>query len=482
MKLANNLNNHPQIKDKILLENEKKYSDNFKKYLFIFLLSISYNIAQAKESGHVDMMEWLRGIHISNHNNHNDKNIDTFTSKTLNDYNGKHELSIHRKIDTAFSKLKSIEHNITKEGDRSISLAFYEKGEIKTITIPVFSNNTTYQSIHTKEGYNIIVNGDKDIGVNQDYIIINKSGKRLEHIGTKRAPYIGNKYSDEAVYYAPANDKENKEIEGYGMKYLQFIIDSGMEILNDNNYFNDLTEEERKILKDTVLSLFIVEHIDPIRFQNMKSDRHRQGLIKKYLREVGLNRDSTSSYLVNKVGAGGIGQITGKTYDLIKNNIVIKDIPSLDLPHKDTGRKDPIISAIIALIHCNDTYIRIKGNSYYKDNIDLDILQNYMPLLMVDYNAGASRLNQIVKDAIINYQKIKAHRTGYKYRKNRMSSHNKKQRETIIKDQQIYNSKLSGDDIWKLLTREKRTTNKYNKQGETGNYIQKARLVTQVIP
>ena len=109
--------------------------------------------------------------------------------------------------------------------------------------------------------------------------------------------------------------------------------------------------------------------------------------------EYGLNQDTSFNHLINFLGAGGMMQIMQKTYRDVRLRMIARKLflPEEISEDANEGRKDPLISAIIAMYLCYDNYL-VKGkilSGKRDDEIEL--------ALVAMYNGSPNLLTKILK-------------------------------------------------------------------------------------
>ncbi|MCR4285547.1 MAG: lytic transglycosylase domain-containing protein [Candidatus Kaiserbacteria bacterium] len=196
-------------------------------------------------------------------------------------------------------------------------------------------------------------------------------------------------YVEYVTYTPPAEHLVSKEIVGSGKEYVSVVLESAHTVLSHR-----MTQSNQKVLKichDICKRLAIVEHVDPIALvkaekkEGKETDAHvearRKAFYQKMYAEYGLNQDTSFNHLINSVGAGGMMQIMRKTYTDIRARLIVRKIFLPDEIPEDAneGRRDPLMSAIIALYLCYDNYL-VKGKTLSRlrdDEIELALVSMY---------------------------------------------------------------------------------------------------------
>ena len=196
-------------------------------------------------------------------------------------------------------------------------------------------------------------------------------------------------YVQYVPYTPPAKHLVNKEVIGSGKEYVGVVLEAAHAVLSHR-----MTESNQKVLKichDICKRLAIVEHVDPIALvkaekkQGKETDAHVEARKKEFYQkmyaEYGLNQDVSFNHLINSLGAGGMMQIMRKTYTDIRKRLIVRKIFLPDEIPEDAneGRRDPLMSAIIALYLCYDNYL-VKGKVLSRlrdDEIELALVSMY---------------------------------------------------------------------------------------------------------
>lgn len=196
-------------------------------------------------------------------------------------------------------------------------------------------------------------------------------------------------YVEYVPYTPPASHLVNKEVVGSGKEYVGVVLEAAHTVLSHR-----MTRSNQKVLKichDICKRLAIVEHVDPIALvkaekkQGKETDAHvearRKLFYQRMYAEYGLNQDASFNHLINSLGAGGMMQIMRKTYTDIRARLIVRKIFLPDEIPEDAneGRRDPLMSAIIALYLCYDNYL-VKGKvlSHLRDDeIELALVSMY---------------------------------------------------------------------------------------------------------
>lgn len=196
-------------------------------------------------------------------------------------------------------------------------------------------------------------------------------------------------YVEYVPYTPPASHLVNKEVVGSGKEYVGVVLEAAHTVLSHR-----MTRSNQKVLKichDICRRLAIVEHVDPIALvkaekkQGKETDAHvearRKSFYQKMYAEYGLNQDASFNHLINSVGAGGMMQIMRKTYTDVRTRLIVRKIFLPDEIPEDAneGRRDPLMSAIIAMYLCYDNYL-VKGKILSRmrdDEIELALVSMY---------------------------------------------------------------------------------------------------------
>ena len=204
----------------------------------------------------------------------------------------------------------------------------------------------------------------------------------------KKKKFTGD-YVEYVPYTPPAEHLVSKEVVGSGKEYVGVVLDAAHTVLAHR-----MTQSNQKVLKichDICKRLAIVEHVDPIALvkaekkQGKETDAHvearRKAFYQKMYAEYGLNQDASFNHLINSLGAGGMMQIMRKTYTDIRKRLIVRKIFLPDEIPEDAneGRRDPLMSAIIAMYLCYDNYL-VKGKllSHLRDDeIELALVSMY---------------------------------------------------------------------------------------------------------
>jgi len=213
--------------------------------------------------------------------------------------------------------------------------------------------------------------------------VIDKKGKK------KIVKETAGAYVEYVPYIPPASHLVNKEVVGSGKEYVGVVLESAHTVLSHR-----MTKSNQKVLRichDICKRLAIVEHVDPIALlkaekkEGKETEAHvearRKVFFQKMYAEYGLNQDTSFNHLINSLGAGGMMQIMRKTYEDIRVRMIVRKIFLPDEIPEDAneGRKDPLISAIIAMYLCYDNYL-VKGKvleGKRDDEIELSLVSMY---------------------------------------------------------------------------------------------------------
>ncbi len=311
----------------------------------------------------------------------------------------------------------------TNSDFKSVVLGIMEDGVIKTLNVPdvgglsqsVRDNRGKGIYIHTEGAtkYRITLKDSPvDIGVSNRFRVekhVHAGGpeKFLSVYAVRRARYErklvekeivekGKKkkikvdeggYVEYVTYVPPGEHLVKKEVVGAGKEYIDVILNAAHKTLSDR-----LPKANQKILaicRDVCRRLAVVEHVDPklLNVAEQKEegkndiDTRRKLLFQKMYAEYGLNQDAAFNHLINGLGAGGMMQIMQKTYRDIRTRLLERNIfLSNEIPEDaNIGRKDPLISAIVAMYLCYDNYLpRTKFFSTKRDDeIELSLVAMY---------------------------------------------------------------------------------------------------------
>jgi hypothetical protein len=324
------------------------------------------------------------------------------------------------------TKAKEVLEQVPVSADRtSVALGLEENGVMKTLHIQnvqelskLRNGNGSGVYVH-REGdsrYHITLEDTSvDIGVSNRFRVQKHLGNEdlsdsLPIYAVKRSRYekklfvsevldkknkkkiekkVTGDYVEYVPYIPPAEHLVSKEVVGSGKEYVGVVLEAAHTVLAHR-----MTESNQKVLKichDICKRLAIVEHVDPIALvkaekkQGKETDAHvearRKQFYQKMYAEYGLNQDASFNHLINSLGAGGMMQIMRKTYTDIRARLIVRKIFLPDEIPEDAneGRRDPLMSAIIALYLCYDNYL-VKGkvlSSLRDDEIELALVSMY---------------------------------------------------------------------------------------------------------
>lgn len=213
--------------------------------------------------------------------------------------------------------------------------------------------------------------------------VLDKKGKK------KKVKEITGDYAGYVTYVPPAFHIIKKEVVESGKEYVDVVLESAHAVLSHR-----MTKSNQNVLKichDICKRLAIVEHVDPtilIKAEKKEGNEtesqveaRRKLLYQKMYAEYGLNQDVSFNHLINFLGAGGMMQIVRKTYIDTRNRLIERKIFLPDEIPEDVneGRRDPLISAIIAIYLCYDNYL-VKGKILSRlrdDEIELALVSMY---------------------------------------------------------------------------------------------------------
>jgi hypothetical protein len=204
------------------------------------------------------------------------------------------------------------------------------------------------------------------------------------------------------TYTPPSSRLTSKEVIKTGREYVDVVLNAGYDVLSQR-----MTSSNQKILalcRDIVKRLAVVEHVDPaVLMQAEKKDTtdidaqkeiRRRNVYQKMYAEYGLNQDRAFNHLINSVGAGGMMQIMYRTYVDVRGKLLAANIL---LPHEipedpNSGRKDPLISAIIAIYLCYDNFVIHKKMLATKRDDEIELA------LVSLYNGSPKLFKKIIED------------------------------------------------------------------------------------
>ncbi len=375
--------------------------------------------------------------------------------KLLQDYESKMSNPDFKITKAAREALKLIRHQTEiKDGteqDRNMSITFTHLNNTNpiSVTIPILHQDKKDPSKDERVIGKKFIKGSQeyklytdhpvhlDIGVANKFTITktDTNGVVTRHkvLAIKRAPYRkGGGYSKESVIYTPPSlgyitDTNVKA----GKEYIKFVTDTAGAILysilekstrGDTNLVKNF-KNKIDFVKKMVAKLMIVEHIDPGTHLNALSGDARyaginlKSLMAQSLTEYALNGSQAFAYLDNSSDAMGSLQIRSDTYSDLLNAAM--DYYGIDLKmlQKEpiSGRKNPIMAAVFAMILCYDNFMKLK-NTLRETNTELLKLlgespEAYETLLVSNYNASASLVHKCIK---ITMEKAKYDKKAFK--------------------------------------------------------------------
>jgi hypothetical protein len=341
----------------------------------------------------------------------------------------------------------------TNADSRSVVLAIEEQGVMKTLHVPevgelskrVHDGRGTGVYVHLEDGvkYHITLEDTGvDIGVSNRFVVQRHLGKgvlseSLPVYAVRRARYekklvtkevVENKkrkkvkvdeggYTEYVTYTPPAEHLTKKEAIGSGKEYVDTVLDAAYATLVQR------FPKESKVLpicRDICKRLAVIEHVDPValRLAEKKEDgdtdkeveTRKKTLYQKMYAEYGLNQNAAFNHLINPLGAGGMMQIMHKTYtdvrrELIGRNVFLpREIPE----DANEGRKDPLISAVVALYLCYDNY---RGRASFLGSKNPEEIELS---LVVMYNGSPNLYGKILNGGDAKKEKGKGKKTAPK--------------------------------------------------------------------
>ncbi len=226
--------------------------------------------------------------------------------------------------------------------------------------------------------------------------VLDKKGKK------KKVKEISGDYVEYVTYVPPASHLVKKEVIESGKEYVGVVLEAAHSVLSHR-----MTKSNQKVLKiclDICKKLAVVEHVDPIALVNAEKkdlneteshvEARRKSLYQKMYAEYGLNQDASFNHLINSLGAGGMMQIMRKTYEDVRARLIVRKVflPNEIPEDANEGRREPLISAIIAMYLCYDNYL-VKGKVLSErrdDEIELALVSMY--------NGSPNLLSKILKE------------------------------------------------------------------------------------
>lgn len=170
---------------------------------------------------------------------------------------------------------------------------------------------TLFDGVRPTKGFKVRIL--RQNGVNTQYEVVYPTGYAV--LALKRVVRADNIFKE--VTYTPyTHGIDTKELRWAGLEYLKNKLDQAQADLHDKN-IKSLAYGGRvadAIPKDVALTLAIIEHIDPSRFNAGVSMKH---LVSEVLIVLAANRENAHRYSVSKVGARGQFQFMQKTYESI---------------------------------------------------------------------------------------------------------------------------------------------------------------------
>jgi hypothetical protein len=227
--------------------------------------------------------------------------------------------------------------------------------------------------------------------------------KRLQNKeeGEQRGEGVGG-FVEYVTYTPPSSRLTSKEVIKTGREYVDVVLNAGYDVLSQR-----MTSSNQKILalcRDIVKRLAVVEHVDPAVLMHAEKkdttdidaqkEMRRKNVYQKMYAEYGLNQDRAFNHLINSVGAGGMMQIMYRTYVDVRGKLLAANIL---LPHEipedpNSGRKDPLISAIIAIYLCYDNFVIHKKMLATKREDEVELA------LVSLYNGSPKLFKKIIED------------------------------------------------------------------------------------
>jgi len=200
------------------------------------------------------------------------------------------------------SKPKTIEKNELGEFDILLAIENVKDREIQIVRV------------HPKLGAKsegVVVEPGKSNGVNTKFTITYPEHHIV--LALKRPVRHGTTFK-EAVYTPYSEGLDIPEVRKAGLDYLKNILDTAK---------NDLAvrkvrplSSDQFIADDVSLTLAIIEHIDPLKFESDKYPTEK--LIHETLVIMGTNKQSAYRYSASKAGARGLFQFIPDTYKRIE--------------------------------------------------------------------------------------------------------------------------------------------------------------------
>ncbi|MCF7815792.1 MAG: lytic transglycosylase domain-containing protein [Candidatus Pacebacteria bacterium] len=285
---------------------------------------------------------------------------------------------------------------------------------------------------------------------------VGKNGKE------KKVKETTGDYVEYVPYIPPSSHLVSKESVGSGKEYVGTVLEAAHSVLSHRMLKSN--QRVLSICHDICKRLAIVEHVDPIALiksekkEGNETELHvedrRKTFYQKMYAEYGLNQDASFNHLINSLGAGGMMQIMRKTYEDIRARMIVRKIFLPDEIPEDAneGRKDPLISAIIAMYLCYDNYL-VKGKvltGKRDDEIELALVSMY--------NGSPNLFRKILKG-----EEVKKAKRGKKVKNKSLVSGKKPS----------VSYPNATPFIYKLLTHNQGAKLPGSSQSENGNYLRK---------
>lgn len=202
-------------------------------------------------------------------------------------------------------------------GFKIVKLKKGKRNELDAFTILLAIENVATRNIRvvrihpelggTSEG--IIVEPGKSNGVNTQFII--KSPAHHIVLAIKRPVRHGKTFKE--VVYTPYSEGINiPGIRETGLLYLKNVL---REARNDLTRRGTIPLSDRFMTENVSLTLAIIEHIDPLKFESGKYTTEQ--LIHETLVILGANKQAAYRFSASRAGARGLFQFTPDTYGKI---------------------------------------------------------------------------------------------------------------------------------------------------------------------
>jgi len=322
---------------------------------------------------------------------------------------------------------KQVEQVVTKQNYRSVVLAVEEDGEIKTLHIQDVGElsrsvrdsrgNGIYVHSQGEARYRITLEDSSvDVGVSNRFLVerhVRGSGpqkpvpvqavrrSRYERKPTPKGGVDEGGYVEYVTYVPPGEHLVTTEVVDSGKEYVGVVLDAAHTILAHR--FPKANQKILTLCLDICKRIAIVEHVDPVTLtvaeqkakdENERDVEERKKMVyQKMYAEYGLNQDKAFNHLINSLGAGGMMQIMQRTYKDIRERLVERKafLPS-ELPEDaNSGRRDPLISAIIAMYLCYDNYLVRASTLATKRDDEIE------PSLVSMYNGSPNLFRKILQ-------------------------------------------------------------------------------------